>query len=555
LPVAAQPLHTLGGTNDLSVIQLTGVYFVPKDRLPLPDWKERISYLLWRMEQFHQRELDGQSKLRTTLYPEPVFSEFSTDAFRTGDQNVVFDKTRKELTARLHWPAEPREGFPILLVFSEINWRELDDFYRVRMMDGAPKPEGTIIHGRHFPGAESGGARAMYLREQGAGFGLISGDGWRVPYSGTDCVAYHEGVGHPIGLPHPEPMDNSVMGCGQYCGWLNEAWLKEQQKRALGWQPPAAKPERRADLFSVFTALPDPLAPRPGQPLRLRLKWPAGAEVQALNLKLQTDLLGPWVQVPVPLSGTPPEFIELGAFDRPTPVSYRCEVGLKDGQTNRLWGYFQVRPDERFVLAPPLARCDTAAPASAANSSEPIDLLKLIELPRDAVSGTWQWDHGILVSPKQYGARVQIPLAPPAEYAMTAVVEPTGDKNSLILGQVEDGNRFQVLLDFNTGNSGPLGALENVDGRNVGSNDTTFHGPVLASGRASTIVCTVRKGEVTVQVDGKTVIAWKGDPSRLSLADYWRTPNSQALFLGAYDCSYKIHRLLLTPLSGQSRRL
>ena len=105
--------------------------------------------------------------------------------------------------------------------------------------------EGHIIGDRHFPGAASGGARSLYQPDRGVGWGLVSGDGWRVPYSGTDCVVYHEGVGHPIGLPHPEPGDDSVMSLAQYKYWLNETWIDEPQKRKLGWQPTPEKPATR----------------------------------------------------------------------------------------------------------------------------------------------------------------------------------------------------------------------------------------------------------------------------------------------------------------------
>ena len=57
--------------------------------------------------------------------------------------------------------------------------------------------EGNLAEdGRHFPVAESGGARVNYDAEKAHGVGLAHADGWRVPYSGSDCVIYHEGVGH-----------------------------------------------------------------------------------------------------------------------------------------------------------------------------------------------------------------------------------------------------------------------------------------------------------------------------------------------------------------------
>jgi hypothetical protein len=95
--------------------------------------------------------------------------------------------------------------------------------------------------GMHFPGAEPEGSHASYLPGEGVGLGLVCGDGWRVPHSGSDCAVYHAGIGHPIGLPHPEPSDDSVMGLAQYNYWLTETWIDEAQKRALGWSSPASK--------------------------------------------------------------------------------------------------------------------------------------------------------------------------------------------------------------------------------------------------------------------------------------------------------------------------
>lgn len=68
-------------------------------------------------------------------------------------------------------------------------------------------------------------------------------------------------------------------------------------------------------------------------------------------------------------------------------------------------------------------------------------------------------------------------------------------------------------------------------------------------------VCTIRKDAVTVTCDGRTVIDWRGEPSRLSLSDYWRTPRDEALLLGAYDCRCRIYRLTLTPISGTGKPL
>jgi len=67
--------------------------------------------------------------------------------------------------------------------------------------------------------------------------------------------------------------------------------------------------------------------------------------------------------------------------------------------------------------------------------------------------------------------------------------------------------------------------------------------------RLSQVVVVVRKLRVTMSVDGCEIVDWQGDPKRLSLSDYWKTPNQSALFLGTYDCSYRFYRATLETIS------
>jgi len=338
------PLTTYDGKHDISTINLTVVYYVPRDRTPLPDWRARVDYFVKRIDAFHTRELDGRARLKITVHPDPLVTEKDAADLRRGDGDFTFFSTMDDVKTRLKWKPDRATGYPILLVLSDINWRELDDFRRERVVDGKPRFEGSLgPDGRHFPGAESGGARATYLRDPGYGMGLVSGDGWRVPYSGSDCVVYHEGIGHSIGLPHPTPIDDSVMGTGQYKFWINQSYMTGKQKRKLGWSPPPTTPDRSTDLFTVFTAIPAPPVPKPGEAVGLDLAWPTGAKVKTLVVRVQTELFGPWVTLPAAPAESRPRRALLGTFDRPTPVSYRVDAMLEDGQTAELWGYFQVK--------------------------------------------------------------------------------------------------------------------------------------------------------------------------------------------------------------------
>ncbi|MBS0206351.1 MAG: hypothetical protein JSS49_25970 [Planctomycetes bacterium] len=561
IPHAHADVKTWDGKHSIDKIEVTVVYFLPQDRVAVPDWKERVSYYCRRIEQFHQREFQGQSVLTTVMHPEPLRSARTTRQLRDGDANFTFFQSLREVDDCLEFGRGEHKAFPILLVLSDINWKPLDDFYRTKPgEDGKLVFEGNYSNGRHFPGAEAGGARATYLADRGIGWGLVSGDGWRVPYSGSDCVVYHEGVGHTVGLPHPEPGNNSVMSMGQYHGWISQSWVDDAQKKRLGWND--EKPVERTDLFSRFMALPDPVIPKPNEPVMLKFTWPEHASIKQLRVRFQTDLFGPWIDADVPASNAPgdaPESIQLGRFDRGTPVSYRVDAKSKDGHEVELWGYFQVREQPDIYPQPRSMEAEfPAASRKSVRHSDPataVDLLELVDLEQDPVQGQWSRDQTVLASSKTPGARIELPYQPPEEYELVVIAEPLDDPNGLILGQRSGEHRFLVLLNYANGGEVPVSALENVDGKNVMRNTTSVQRKLLVKGRPSQIVCTVRKQSVTVTCDGHEVIAWQGVPRQLSLSDYWKTPHDQALFLGAYDCRYRFHRVTLTPLSGEGKKL
>jgi len=548
---ADDPLRTFDGEYDISRVRVTVVYFVPRDHTPLPDWVERVTYFCRRIERFHHRELQGRSKLTTAIHPQPFISAKDSAALRKGDRDFIFYQTLREVEGALPESVKRDEAYPILLVLSDINWRELDDFHRMRLVDGQPQHEGQIIGNRHFPGAESGGARAQYQPHRGVGWGLVSADGWRVPYSGSDSVVYHEGVGHPIGLPHPEPANGSVMSLAQYRFWLSQSWIDESQKKKLGWKPAADVDDAKGGLFSTFTAIPVPLVPTPEQEVSLRMTWPKEARIKQLSVRLQTELFGPWYAVPSIATEPAPELVSLGSFDRSTPVSYRVDAVLEDGQDVELWGYFQVRTAPGVMPLPPDSTTIRAQQGltTPVRWDETVDLLSLVDPRRDRIIGDWKMQDGRLESNKQYGARIEIPYEPPREYVMTVIAEPLDEPNGLIIGQRSGDRRFLTLINFVREGEPPSSALEDVDGLNVGRNATTVRTKLLEKNRPSAIVCAVRKGRVTVTCDGRPLIDWQGDASRLSLSDYWQTPNENRLFLGAYDCRYRFHRVTLAPIA------
>ncbi len=544
---------TWDGRYSTEQIELTVVYFVPADRSPLADWRDRVDYYCRRIEKFHSREFGEQSTLTTKVINRPFTSSQTTAILRQGDANSIYYKTLSEVDRGIQFQTKPESGaFPILLVLSEINWRPLDDFYRLRPSEQGFEFEGNYQRGEHFPGATSGGARASYIANRGCGWGLVSADGWRVPYRGSDCVIYHEGCGHTVGLPHPEPGNGSVMSLGQYRGWISESWLDDDQKERLNWQAEPDRQQRPSDLFSAFRAIPNPREPKPNQNISLELDLPVGSKVKSLRVRYQTAVHGPWSEISANWEGDTPSKIDLGSFDRATPISYRVDVELDSGESEEIWGYLQVRTERDLtpqpkILSPDLrvGQSNNQGSLKKVDRSQTVNLLEKISIKDCWSVGTWTRDGKSLVGPKQYGARLELPATDYDSYQLNLLVEPLDAPNSLLIGNRHQSNRFATTFGFLT-KVGFLSAIENINGRNIG-NETTHQGQLFKKNQISQVIIEVHDGRVIMMVDGMMIVDWKGDPSELSLSDYWRTPNPNALSLGTYDCRFKFHQILITP--------
>ena len=88
-----------------------------------------------------------------------------------------------------------------------------------------------------------------------------------------------------------------------------------------------------------------------------------------------------------------------------------------------------------------------------------------------------------------------------------------------------------------------------VDGKRVTQNETRFTGQIFERGKPSNVMLTVRPRHILAVWDGKTVIDWQGDESRLSLKYGWPEEGEAGLYLTAYAGAFRITRIDYTPLS------
>ncbi|MBZ0256046.1 hypothetical protein K8I31_08295, partial [bacterium] len=278
------------------------VYYVAQGVEPLPDWRDRIEYHLARVQKFHQREFAGQSNFTYHIHPAPFVASATPNGFPQDDVNKFYWQIMNEVwhSGEVEW----KEGaFPILLVMGDCNFSPgYDDWTRVCNSDECflePPHEQCAGHvsgnGEDRPGSRAGGARSVYWGDQHIGLGLVTADGWRVPIKGTDCVTYHEGIGHAIGLPHPEPINASVMGTAQYVDSIQATWIDDDQKAALNWK---AVEINKDDLFSTFSIFHQPTKPTPRDPITLYAKLPLRFKIASALAEIQRALRQPFEALP-----------------------------------------------------------------------------------------------------------------------------------------------------------------------------------------------------------------------------------------------------------------
>lgn len=183
-----------------------------------------------------------------------------------------------------------------------------------------------------------------------------------------------------------------------------------------------------------------------------------------------------------------------------------------------------------------------------ANATEKaVDVLRRIELPRDALRGSWSKAGGAVV----FGgdaefAKLVLPGRVPQAYQLSLSVTRETGHEIFVLGLVAGEKTAAVLLD---GWGGGVCGIDMIDGRSGSDNESTRRGFRFKNGTPTKIECRVDAGRINVACDGQSVIDWHGDFATLSAVDGWKTPGGQSLFVGAWKSSrFRIDSLTLTPV-------
>lgn len=189
--------------------------------------------------------------------------------------------------------------------------------------------------------------------------------------------------------------------------------------------------------------------------------------------------------------------------------------------------------------------------------SEPgaVNLLRMVDAKLDQVGGEWSVENGVLISAKDEWARCQIPYTPPDEYDLLVVVDRREGGDALGFGLAQGKTTFGLWIDGHPAR-GCLTGIDRLDGMVMEDSPVTVKGKFLTNNKPSTIIISVRKSGVSVNLDGKGIFSWQGDYKRLTKSPVWQWKDAKApLLVGGYGSRFYFTKIQLTPVSGQGKKL
>ena len=189
--------------------------------------------------------------------------------------------------------------------------------------------------------------------------------------------------------------------------------------------------------------------------------------------------------------------------------------------------------------------------ASAADKGS-INLLKLVDLKKDSIVGKWSQKDGGYICDASNCARFQLPYLVPAEYDLTVVFERIANDFEVFGIVTEKG--FYTLVIMGDVQAG----FEVLDGKSIGDQDasTKKMNPGVPMNRPVEVKILVRRTSIKTMLDGKPLVNFEGNFSRLSTNRDWSNPiNPKCPTLSCHYGGTLYKSAILSPLLDPGKPL
>jgi hypothetical protein len=185
-------------------------------------------------------------------------------------------------------------------------------------------------------------------------------------------------------------------------------------------------------------------------------------------------------------------------------------------------------------------------------SETSLNLLSLVDPKAHTVAGECKRDGtALIVTALDKDGIFRLPYEPGEEYDFELTCRRIKGNDCICLGLVAGGRQTVAMVDA-WPKSGCLTGFDLVDGKHLPENVTMAKGSLLKNDTDHTITGSVREGKIDLLVDKKLITSFKGEFTRLSLWDGYRSPTPKALFLlVSPGCSFRIDRLRVSAVKGK----
>jgi tetratricopeptide (TPR) repeat protein len=236
--------------------------------------------------------------------------------------------------------------------------------------------------------------------------------------------------------------------------------------------------------------------------------------------------------------------------------------------------FLEVHPTEdinRAKAQAALQKIEAEAQAAATKSSPPpaktpakvpvsgqwIDLLALVDLPKDAGGGSVaRQGAAVAVTGTTACGLVVLPVVVQGNYELEVKLARTAGDDTV--GVALPVGNTAVVLDLSHLH-GKQHGLENVNGHSPTVNETAVRPGALDNGRAYLLIAKVTaegdEAQIIAMLDGRPLVNWRGPQSALSLPRQWGSQNPRVVSLGTFNSTVVLQSARLKMLSGEARPL
>lgn len=180
------------------------------------------------------------------------------------------------------------------------------------------------------------------------------------------------------------------------------------------------------------------------------------------------------------------------------------------------------------------------------------DLIAQFDPAKQIQSGLWKIENESLISGTEGYSKLILPYKFPENYILRLRAKKKAGNNNLNVRVRLGGHNTLVVIDGWRGRMSGLHHLDNVGGADP-KNETRYLGGIVGTDKQAEILIVCHEKSILVTVDGKTIIDWRGDPSRLSEEGVSDPLKAEQLLIETANASWELSRFTITPILDEPR--